>query len=442
MNDYGNQYSGSAGMPVKEIVVAIVLVIAIITGTVFSIGVDIAIGGNNKTAPASAESTTAAADDDKSALADDNEEEKPNNTDLSDLNLNSINDLTADNHKIKCRDNLNDYGKKIYDDLYQAVSREKNFEFTDNQPYSEERASLLGDIFNQLLSSFVLTDHPEIFWTQGGLESLATPAGNSTQYDISINYDCDKSKIKQYKKEIESKVAEIIGQMPSTGKYEQAVWIHDYIVRNTVYNNEQAWATGKEKDFGASIYALLIKNESNCNGYSKMYKYFMDIIGVPCAVIIGTCTNGERHAWNIVEFGGEYYQLDATWDDPVGGEQKLHHNYFCITDEEMYKSRVADDYVSSPICNANTYNYYVYNKLLFSDISDSAFEQALQFYKNNKLDQIEFKFSSAQATERAVAYAENGTALSKVLSENGYGNNLSYTYYAYDDTNVVEIGIK
>lgn len=59
-----------------------------------------------------------------------------------------------------------------------------------------------------------------------------------------------------------------------------------------------------------------------------MYKYFMDIIGVPCTVIIGTCTNGERHAWNIVEFGGEYYQLDATWDDPVGGEQKLHHNYF------------------------------------------------------------------------------------------------------------------
>ncbi len=44
MNDYGNQYSGSAGMPVKEIVVAIVLVIAIITGTVFSVGVDIAIG--------------------------------------------------------------------------------------------------------------------------------------------------------------------------------------------------------------------------------------------------------------------------------------------------------------------------------------------------------------------------------------------------------------
>ena len=43
MNDYGNQYSGSAGMPVKEIVVAIVLVIAIITGTVFSVGVDIAI---------------------------------------------------------------------------------------------------------------------------------------------------------------------------------------------------------------------------------------------------------------------------------------------------------------------------------------------------------------------------------------------------------------
>ena len=439
MNDYGNQYSGSAGMPVKEIVVAIVLVIAIITGMVFSVGVDIAIGGNNKAAPASAESTTAAADDDKSALADDNEEEKPNNTDLSDLNLNSINDLTADNHKIKCRDNLNDYGKKIYDDLYQAVSREKDFEFTDNQPYSEERASLLGDIFNQLLSSFVLTDHPEIFWTQGGLESLATPAGNSTQYDISINYDCDKSKIKQYKKEIESKVAEIIGQMPSTGKYEQAVWIHDYIVRNTVYNNEQAWATGKEKDFGASIYALLIKNESNCNGYSKMYKYFMDIIGVPCAVITGTCTDGEKHAWNVVEFDGNFYQVDVTWDDPIGADQRLHHSYFCITDEEMYKSRETDSYLSPPICNADEYNYFVYNKLCFSEMNDSALDQAVQFYKNNKIDQVEFKMNSSQAKEQALNYVKSGLAVQKVLSENGMNAKESFPYSANDDMNVVEI---
>lgn len=438
MNNYDNSYSKSGNMPVKEITVAIVLVIAIITGTVFSVGADIALGGNNKAAAVSAESTSAAAEN-ESVFTDDNEEKKPNNTDLSDLKLNSINDLTADNHKIKCRDNLNDYGKKLYDDLYQAVSKEKSFEFTDNQPYSEERASALGDIFNQLLASFILTDHPEIFWTQGGLESQATPLGDSTQYSISIDYDCDKSKIKQYKKEIEAKVAEIIGQMPSAGKYDQAVWIHDYIVRNTVYNNEQTWAKGNEKNFGASIYALLLKNESNCNGYSKMYKYFMDIIGVPCTVVTGTCTNGERHAWNVVEFGGEYYQVDATWDDPVGGEQKLHHNYFCITDEEMYKSRVTDEYISPPICNANTYNYYVYNKLSFSSIGDSEFEQALQFYKNNKLDQIEFKMNSAQAKENALSYAENGSAVRKILSENGLGSNLSYSYCAYDDMNVVEI---
>lgn len=51
----------------------------------------------------------------------------------------------------------------------------------------------------------------------------------------------------------------------------------------------------------------------------------------------GTATNTqgktEKHAWNAVNVGGKWYELDATWDDPViiGRGivlQSTHYKYF------------------------------------------------------------------------------------------------------------------
>lgn len=336
------------------VMLAFVILTVILSGTVISITADIIVSNNDSG------NTSSIQQNNKNFEPDDENKIKKDDkatldTDLSDVKINSIDDLTADNHQLTRRDNLNEYGKKIYDGLYAAALNRSEFKFTDSEAYSEKRSSVLTGIFTDILSGFVLMDHPEIFWCHGSITSQAVLNEDIAEYSISMIYDCDESRIDQYDHEIKDKLNEIVKEVPKGSQYEQALWIHDYIVNNTVYNLNPSWAVEKNENFGGSIYGLLIKNESVCNGYAKTFKYLMDMLNIPCTVISGVCNNGELHAWNIVELDDNYYQVDVTWDDPVGGEQILIHDYFCVTDSEIYKSRKADDFVSAPQCNSEKY---------------------------------------------------------------------------------------
>lgn len=335
---------------IKQVLAAFAVLIIILTGTATSVTADIILR-NSELSYTNLNSDNDNTDD-NGQLSDDGNFEV---IDLTDTSINSINDLIEDNHKLMRRDNLNENGKKIYDGLYKTAANRSSLEYKDNTEYSNERADVLSDIFSDMLAGFILMDHPEIFWCHGSITLQSNELGNKAEYLVSMIYDCDENKVSQYDKAIKNKLDEIVKKVPQGGQYEQALWVHDYIVNNTVYNLNPTWATGKNKDFGGSIYGLLIKNESVCNGYAKTFKYVLDKLNIPCTVISGVSNDGERHAWNIVELDGEYYQVDVTWDDPVGREQVLVHDYFCVTDSKIYESRRADDFISAPQCTLDKY---------------------------------------------------------------------------------------
>ena len=303
--------------------------------------------------------------------------------------------------------------------MYEATKNRTDFVYVDDDEYSDERCDALSDIFVKLLGYFVLMDHPELFWTNGGISVTSLPSDAGTEYRVTVLSDCDENNIDTYKTEIEAKAQEIIKSVPTGSDYEKALWVHDYIVENTTYNNDVSWFVGKEKNFSASIYSLLLKNESNCNGYSKTYKYLMDMLDIPCTVVAGVCNDGVLHAWNIIELDGEYYQVDTTWDDPVGGKQAVHHNYFCITDEEMYKSRTIDSATSAPVCTATKMNYHVYNNLYAEEINDTVFSNAIDLYLKNNEDQIEIKFSSSDLVSQTEKYINSSNKFQKLLVQKG-----------------------
>lgn len=361
---------------------------------------------------------------------------------ISQENLASIYDLIEDNHELTRRDNLNDKGKEIYDQLYEATKNRTEFVYIDDREYSEERSDELSNIFVNMLSLFVLTDHPELFWTNGGLLVNCRVTNSGTEYSYSVLSDCEESNIDKYNLKIKQKAEEIIKIMPDGSDYEKALWVHDYIVENTTYNNDVSWFVGKEESFSASIYSLLLKNESNCNGYSKTYKYLMDMLNIPCTVVVGTCNDGVLHAWNIIEIDGEYYQVDTTWDDPLGVNQAVHHNYFCITDEEMYKSRTLESAVSAPVCTSTKYNYHVCNNLYASEINEDVFSNAVDFYLNNSEDQVEVKFSTIDLTIQAEKYINSDNSFREMLMKKGFEFDTQISYSKYDDTNVIEITIE
>ena len=66
--------------------------------------------------------------------------------------------------------------------------------------------------------------------------------------------------------------------------------------------------------------------------------------------------NGVEHSWNMVRLGGEWYCVDAAWDDPIGGSPR--HTYFNVTSEKLRKGSIHRWYESSvPEATATTYAY-------------------------------------------------------------------------------------
>ncbi len=51
-----------------------------------------------------------------------------------------------------------------------------------------------------------------------------------------------------------------------------------------------------------------------CEAYAEAYTYILNRLGINALTIFGL-GNGGGHAWNLVQNEGEYYYVDATWDD-------------------------------------------------------------------------------------------------------------------------------
>ena len=107
---------------------------------------------------------------------------------------------------------------------------------------------------------------------------------------------------------------------------EKVLAIHNYIVSHTAYGA------------GANAYdavGVLVDHVAVCDGYSKAFQLFMDVLEIPCVRFTGTA-GGMSHAWNAVQLGGAWYHVDVTWDDPTPDTpDRISYQYFLVTDDIM-----------------------------------------------------------------------------------------------------------
>lgn len=181
-------------------------------------------------------------------------------------------------------------------------------------------------------------------WTKAfdGLEEVKaeyTIAQSGFNVFVTLSYwDCypiveafqknDTTTLSATQLELFDKYCDILGTCTSNSysDYENELAIHDYLVSNIEYG------VGEEGDNGA--YGALIGGKAICSGYTEAFKTLMDMLGIENKVVKGI-TNGEDHGWNMVELDGDWYHVDVTWDDPVGGNESISHKYFNLTDADM-----------------------------------------------------------------------------------------------------------
>ena len=155
------------------------------------------------------------------------------------------------------------------------------------------------------------------------------------------------------------KVEDVLKQIikPDMTDYEKELAIHDYIVVHCQYGYVES-----SKDYAYRAYGALVQNKAVCNGYAEAMALLMTCVGIENQIVTGTADN-ELHAWNQVCLDGNWYQVDATWDDPLPDRGVFAgHEYFNVTDEIM-DERHDWKQDAFPACDSTDYNYYEQNDL-------------------------------------------------------------------------------
>ncbi len=150
--------------------------------------------------------------------------------------------------------------------------------------------------------------------------------------------------------------------------YDKEFALHNYLILNCIYDTG---VNGNVATTSYTAYGALVKGVSVCQGYAESFALLLNMAGVPCVTVEGTGRN-ELHEWNKVEIGGDWYNVDVTWDDPVPDTPSiLHYQYFNVTDTYLQQDH---SWLASenpyPVANATTYNYFVLNDLVANDYTD------------------------------------------------------------------------
>ena len=221
----------------------------------------------------------------------------------------------------------------------------------DTRPVSLAGLGLTETQLKQVVN-YYMADYPQHFWVG---TSYSFGVQNDVVTTIEWSYTMSAQEAQQASRQVQAAAARILQGLEGLSEYEIEKHIHDALVSAVTYDTTQ------QKDYIHTLYGALVNGEAVCDGYARAFQYLLYQVGIPCLLVTGK-SRGEDHAWNIVEIGGQYYQVDVTWDDPDNEEPGVLYAYFNLTDTLMAEDHTADsENPPLPACTSTDANYFVRN---------------------------------------------------------------------------------
>ena len=221
----------------------------------------------------------------------------------------------------------------------------------DTRPVSLAGFGLTETQLKQVVN-YYMADYPQHFWVEA---SYRYAEAGSVITAIELSYTMSAQEAQQASRQVQAAAARILQGLEGLSEYEIEKRIHDALVSVVTYDTTQ------QKDYIHTLYGALVNGEAVCDGYARAFQYLLYQVGIPCLLVTGESL-GENHAWNIVEIGGQYYQVDVTWDDPDNGEPGVMYAYFNLTDALMAEDHTAgSENPPLPACASTDANYFVRN---------------------------------------------------------------------------------
>ncbi len=289
---------------------------------------------------------------------------------------------------------LSEEEQDIYDALYNGICSFKSKIYTGVR--SLDNSDTVFSVYH-----IVLYEHPELFWVDGN----STFSSNGY---LTVNYIYDSNTAREKKALIEQKASEIVASVSGESEYEISLSLFDYIISNTQYDYENVDDMDNYPQL-STIEGVLLDGKAICGGYSRAYQYLLKCAGLASLYISGTANiDGveESHAWVCQEINGEYYFSDPTWCDAFEKSTKntfISHTYFCLTGEEMARTHTVNELFGEISATSKDANYFVKEHLYFSEYDAMNIRGAIINEIQENTVGIEFKFSTADAYNDAVA---------------------------------------
>lgn len=249
-----------------------------------------------------------------------------------------------------------------------------NCESTDVNSWTEEQtAEFWNLIFNSFQTGQVAFeyDNPQVFWYDKN--KMQVSIGSSSRYNFREGcYVITVTKV-----QLTPAVKEVFGdeetaleaqnflldkiekfEIKGDDYYTKIKCMHDYIA-NTVTYDITAPYTDTAYGMFVEPYSII------CEGYSEAMVMLCRKESIPCISVIGNVEINKNmaHMWNYIMMeDGNWYGLDATWDDLDKEDNPVKYQYFLKGSDNFFKNHNEDkEYVTPgfvyPELSASDYVY-------------------------------------------------------------------------------------
>ena len=199
----------------------------------------------------------------------------------------------------------------------------------------------------------VIRDHPEFFYYEMNIQ--ATVIGNHVLLKMPLLYSL--AEIKSCKFRLEHAINLITAKAKTySSMWDRERYIFEYLQTHTDYN---------ESDFSHENYNIigpLLLKKGVCEGISKAFAVLCHRVGIPCIVVFD-----DKHMWNMVNVGGEFAHVDATWGAKNGSI--CDYSYFNVSDREISLDH-GKEINCVPICSGDNLSFYYKQGTLFNSSTE------------------------------------------------------------------------
>lgn len=203
------------------------------------------------------------------------------------------------------------------------------------------------DDMSEIITS-IIEENPQLFYVEREYQISYSEQTNECQ-DLYFSFKYSDSELKVRVNDFNSRIQLIVDEiMKSETDFDKIHSCHDYIVQNYGYDQTKG---------SADVYNMLLTGEGTCMAYTGLFDYIMTQCGIESTTAKSEQLN---HIWNVVELDGEYYNVDVTWDDPIGGLPFSTSHKYLLKSDDYFVSHKHEGRESSVECTSTLYDSYTW----------------------------------------------------------------------------------